>query len=1401
MSLRRIDWTQIDSINVPVGNVIDIGKINGPIHAVYAENLFVSGTSIVDLINQNAVGITGGTYDSQTGTVTFINSTGGTFQISGFVTGMTDTYITGGTFTGGTLVLYDNMGNVINMSGSLSTDFVPISGGTMTGALYTPLVSATTIDIGETSYGLTKNSILGVIKQNGVTIYHSMGSNNLFLGKYSGNLDVTGGQNTSVGVSSLYSITTGYNNTSFGHLSLQINDEGYDNTSVGYSSLKNHINGYANVSIGSRSFYYNENGHNNVVIGTEAGFSNQYGSNNIFIGYQAGYYEYGSNRLWISNSADIPLIYGQFDNRRVSLNSTTSYATLDIYPYNNDQPLRVNGLTSVSSDLSVLTVDSNGDVHKQPNPNQKKLILNEINLCSKPYFDGMESFLNNIFNSQFSQSFGLYYDGIKIDYFFTINDFNTNKRKKILFTTQTIGFDFDSYLAFHEMINFMLNNNYTDYNINFYCEVYVNLDLGYSAPTQVKLINPLFSSLTPVKYSKTKNYKGFDKYVNGGYNDSTSITYKNTLFSQFDHFSNVYYIYSAELNLDTLPKKIYDIVNNNSFYGSLSEIAQTVLTSSGWTQTTLGLICDSVYVENINNFYKKFKIPTNQHNVLHNSTIHLNNFYGNIMYDMVSGSPVIVTGHSHSVIYDINNGYVTYKSPALLQFIDTFRVLPTGNVGMIYFDGMEKYTSSLSLSSNINISPYVKNVKYINNRVERYNSIIQVLPGYNDIYVLKVSVPSGTTTDGSYYFIKNLFEKYAIVGDSSVKKFNSHWHILAEQVQYDLTSQNSLDNSNYGPYILIQSNDNKMAELSNNNVFNTIEYEYYVGGSINGYLSSNSNYEFNNIIAINYDNSVDNRIYPGGNSSGFTGEIMTLLFEPTTNMLFVGGTFSSYYVEGQRNKIAKLNTLTGNLDLGFNGGIGNYGFNGQVNNIVKYDDNNILIGGIFSIYQDITGNFSYNGIIKLNSLDGSVDNSFLGGNGRGFNNYVNTIVVQPDGKILVGGNFNTFTDDQNTYNVGGIVRLLPNGRLDPTFNVKNYQFNDLIRVIVIQEDGKILIGGDFNYFGSHFCRYIIRLNENGVYDPTFIGDGYGFNDSVYTIELSKDFIFVGGVFTWFYNNLRSCNSNYIIKLKYDGDFDFNFSNGFDNVVRTIKYQESNEKLIVGGDFNSFNSQTIKNIVRIYYDKTSSNYIIDGSFLQGNSSYGLFNDRVNIISLKEVVNGSHQIDSIYKGYTFRPLLYPLNLTQLILEVPESFFFDGSDQQQINTYSDNNQFDIDPNNYGVFNKELRIIMKEIKTNKYNIIPTNLSYTRDNGNHYNKIFTLTIENENIEKLLFYNIPVKKRKLLKPGLVEFYFTFYDATTKKTSLIPNYKMIITNYGNNEIFKIVREGNNRNISSHNQVVN
>jgi hypothetical protein len=76
MTLQKINWTQVDIENVPSGSIVNLGSTDTPLHAVYADNIYLSGTSLSDLI---ATGGTGGGGTGSSGT----SGTSGTSGSSG----------------------------------------------------------------------------------------------------------------------------------------------------------------------------------------------------------------------------------------------------------------------------------------------------------------------------------------------------------------------------------------------------------------------------------------------------------------------------------------------------------------------------------------------------------------------------------------------------------------------------------------------------------------------------------------------------------------------------------------------------------------------------------------------------------------------------------------------------------------------------------------------------------------------------------------------------------------------------------------------------------------------------------------------------------------------------------------------------------------------------------------------------------------------------------------------------------------------------------------------------------------------------------------------------------------------------------------------------------------------
>ncbi len=129
----------------------------------------------------------------------------------------------------------------------------------------------------------------------------------VFLGLNAG-LNDDGGNNGNIGI---------------GFEALKSNTTGLENTAIGYQVLFNN-EGDRNTATGSYALYNNEVGIRNTATGFGALY-NTLGSGNVALGYEAGLNETGDNTLYISNSdTSTPLIYGEFDNQKLTLNGKTT---------------------------------------------------------------------------------------------------------------------------------------------------------------------------------------------------------------------------------------------------------------------------------------------------------------------------------------------------------------------------------------------------------------------------------------------------------------------------------------------------------------------------------------------------------------------------------------------------------------------------------------------------------------------------------------------------------------------------------------------------------------------------------------------------------------------------------------------------------------------------------------------------------------------------------------------------------------------------------------------------------------------------------------------------------------------------------------------------------------------
>ena len=212
-----------------------------------------------------------------------------------------------------------------------------------------------------------------------------------------------------------------------------------------------------------------------------------------------------------------------------------------------------------------------------------------------------------------------------------------------------------------------------------------------------------------------------------------------------------------------------------------------------------------------------------------------------------------------------------------------------------------------------------------------------------------------------------------------------------------------------------------------------------------------------------------------------------------------------------RNNIARLNP-DGTLDLAFDPNA-----NSPVDSIAVQADGKILVGGQFNGANSIGGQ-TRNHIARLDATTGMAD-SF----DPNANNEVDSIATQPDGKIFVGGQFS------GANSIGGQTRNHI-ARLDPTTGLADSfdpNANGRVNSIAVQADGKILAGGQFTSIGGQTRNYIARLDATTGLADSFNPNANGEVDSIATQADGK--ILVGGQFSGA-NSIGGQTRNFIARL-------------------------------------------------------------------------------------------------------------------------------------------------------------------------------------------------------------------------------------------------------------------------------
>ena len=334
---------------------------------------------------------------------------------------------------------------------------------------------------------------------------------------------------------------------------------------------------------------------------------------------------------------------------------------------------------------------------------------------------------------------------------------------------------------------------------------------------------------------------------------------------------------------------------------------------------------------------------------------------------------------------------------------------------------------------------------------------------------------------------------------------------------------------------------------------------------VGGFFSTYQWISVNRIIRLNVDGTRDTTF---SIDNWFNDNVNDLALQ-SNGKIIVGGNFSVYkWISA--NKIIRLNP-DGSRDPSFDMGIW---FNNKVNKIAIQTNGKIIVIWDFTTYKWA----SANKIIRLNS-DGSRDNSFDVGNG--FNYYTECIAIQDDGKIIVGGWFTSY----NWTNINRIIRLNSDGSRDTSFDVGNGFNNEFVAKIIIQPDGKMVVGWRFTTYKWVNANGLLRINSDGSRDNSFVNNTSDMDD-LRDLALQND----GKIIAWWCSSQYNCTQHNIIRLNTDWSIDNSFDIGkwFDSQTNSLMV-DTNGKIIVGGWFRQYKWTAARWIIILDTDGTRDDY--------------------------------------------------------------------------------------------------------------------------------------------------------------------------------------------------------------------
>ena len=241
---------------------------------------------------------------------------------------------------------------------------------------------------------------------------------------------------------------------------------------------------------------------------------------------------------------------------------------------------------------------------------------------------------------------------------------------------------------------------------------------------------------------------------------------------------------------------------------------------------------------------------------------------------------------------------------------------------------------------------------------------------------------------------------------------------------------------------------------------------------------------------------------------------------------------------------------------------------GLLKTIVSLPNGQALLGGAFTS----VGGATRQRMARV-AWSGANDSTFADPQFTG--GQVSSIGVQPNGQYIVGGEFTSVGGTARPY----LARINANGTLDgvfaPTFNSGGW-----LGAVAIQQDGKILIAGNFTTVNGTTRTRMARLNASGSLDTSFVDPNIDFYVACMAVQADGKIV-IGGAF----ENVSGSQRTGVARLNSNGTLDTAFNpvlNGVVHELIDIKINQ-NGKIIIAGAFTGVNATPMTNIARLNGD--------------------------------------------------------------------------------------------------------------------------------------------------------------------------------------------------------------------------